>query len=390
MKKIFLIISILLVSSFVLAACGTATAEPTSEPVSLQQTGGGDAVEVIVEGRIVPRDYAMLYFSAPGTVAEVMVTEGEFVTKGTILAKLGDRENYEASLVAAQAEVLAAEQALDALNRTASLAYNQAVLDEAKAEKAYYDALIAWDSFDESQYEDDLDQAKADVSTAKKELEDARDEFSKYSGLDKNNADRRRTKQDLDAAQKKYDGALAAQAELENRYANLQAGLEAAKAAFTEATRTRENRTDGPDKDQLAVAQARLDAANARLAAAQAALDSLDIVAPYDGVVARIDVSSGEKVSPTQLAFVFADFSQWYVETTDLTEDDIVKITAGQSVVVIPDVMPDTELSGSIERIGQTYTEKSGDVVYTVRIRLDDSNDKLRWGMTVEVRFLPK
>jgi len=41
-----------------------------------------------------------------------------------------------------------------------------------------------------------------------------------------------------------------------------------------------------------------------------------------------------------------------------------------------------------VEWIDETYTEKSGDVVYTVRIKLDEADSNLRWGMTVQINFI--
>ncbi len=310
------------------------------------------------------------------------------VTKGTVLLRLGDREAYQANLAAAQAQVTAAQQALDELNRTATMAYNQALLDEAAAQAAYNTALKAWDSFDQDQYDKDLDQAKADVATALSELNDAQTEFAKYSDREKDNPDRVRTKTALDAAQTKYDNAVIHQTEVENRYIQVNSNLEVAKGRLAEATRIRQQRANGPDADQLALAQSNLDAAQAGVTAAQAALDRLDVAAPYDGVVARIDISAGEDASPSVPVIVFADLSKWYVETTDLTEKEVVNIRVGQSVTVVPDALPSLSLTGTVERIGLTYTEKSGDIVYPVRIRLDPSDAALMWGMTVEVSFL--
>jgi multidrug resistance efflux pump len=367
--------------------CGSTSGKNTPTPTPIPS---GAAAVVIAEGRIVPRDFTNLYVGAPGKVKEVMVTEGESVTKGTVLLSLGDREAYQAGVAAAQADVTAGQQALDQLNRTANLAYNQALLEEAAAQAAYNTALKAWDAFNQNQYEKDLDQAKSDVATALSELKDAQTEFDKYADREKDNPDRIRTKNALDAAQTKYDNAVIRQTEIENRFTQVKSNLEVARERLAEATRIRQQRENGPDADQLALAQTNLTAAQARLVAAQAALNQREVVAPYDGVVARIDISAGENALPTQPVIVFADLSNWYVETTDLTEKEVVNIRVGQSVTIVPDALPGLTLHGTVERIGLTYTEKAGDIVYPVRIRLDPSDAMLFWGMTVEVRFTEK
>lgn len=371
------------IALLLLAGCSSASSEDTPAPTATSEGAGG---AVIAEGRIVPRDVASLYAGPGGKVAEVLVAEGATVAKGTVLLRLGDREPYEAALAAAQADATAAQQALDRLARTADSSYYQALLDEAAAQEAYNAALKAWNDFDMDRYEKDLDKAKSDVATALSELEDAQAEFDKYADREKDNPDRVRTKKALDDAQEKYDNAVIRQTEIENRYTQAKANLEVAKGLLAEATRTRQQREDGPDKDQLALLRLNLTAAQARQAAAQTALDQLDVAAPYAGVVARIDISAGETALPGQTVIIFADMDPWYVETTDLTEMMVGNIRAGQTVAVVPDAMPDVTLTGTVERIGQVYSEKTGDVVYPVRIRLDPSDAVLYWGMTVEVR----
>jgi multidrug resistance efflux pump len=371
------------IALLLLTGCGTSSAADTPVPAS---TPSGAEGAIIAEGRIVPRDSTNLYVGTPGIVDEVLVEEGEAVSKGAVLLRLGDREAYQANLSAAQTDVTAAQQALDQLIRTADTAYHQALLDEAAAQQAYNATLKAWDDFDLDQYEKDLDKAKSDVATALSELQDAQAEFDKYADREKDNPDRVRTKKALDDAQTKYDNAVIRQTEIENRYTQVKSNLEVARGRLAEATRIRELRENGPDKDQLALAQSNLDAAQARLAAAQAALAQRDVVAPYDGVVARIDISAGENALPSLPVMVFADLKHWYVETTDFTEKEVVKIKVGQPVTIVPDALPDLTLSGTVERIGLTYLEKVGDIVYPVRIRLDPTGAALRWGMTVEVR----
>lgn len=385
-KKIAFMVSLVMVAGFILSACGNG-AEPTQTIQTLPDVSDYSNSSIVAEGRIVPKDSSTLFFMSGGKVDEVLVQEGDSVAKGDVLARLGDRDSFEANVAAANAEVTAAQQTLDELIRTSDLAYNTAVLEEISAEEAYYVALLAWDDFDQDQYDDDLDQAKADVADAKSELEDAQDEFNKYASLEKNNADRQRTKTDLDNAQANYDEALSAQAEIENEYRKLKSDIDLAQARWDETRRTRENREDGADKDQLALAQVQLDAANARLRAAKASLDNLDLVAPYDGIIARLDVSGGEDVNLGQIVAVLADTSEWYVETTDLTENEIVDINEKMEVIVVPDALPDLELKGSIESIADVFVEKAGDITYKVRVKLEDTDPRLKWGMTTETRF---
>ena len=82
-----------------------------------------------------------------------------------------------------------------------------------------------------------------------------------------------------------------------------------------------------------------------------------------------------------------ADFSQWLVQTTDLTEIDVVNLEEGQPVTVSLDAIPEAQLTGEILSIGQTFAENQGDIVYEVTILLTDTHPAMRWGMTAAVTF---
>ena len=72
---------------------------------------------------------------------------------------------------------------------------------------------------------------------------------------------------------------------------------------------------------------------------------------------------------------------------TNLTEIEVVDISLGQEVVVVADALPDLELTGTVDKIGDVFEEKRGDITYTVRIVLDEVDPRLRWGMTVVITF---
>jgi multidrug resistance efflux pump len=343
----------------------------------------------VVEGRVVPQDDASLFFTAPGQVAEILVAEGDEVTAGQVLARLGDRETYEAQVAAAQLERTQAQQALDDLNDKADLAYADAALAVTQAREALLQAQETYEDFDTDDYQQEIDDAQVSKENAQDDLEDAEDEFAKYESLDRDNTDRKNAQDDLDEAQDQYDAALRDYDRLLNNREAAKGQLDLAQAALDDAILTRDARANGPDPDDLALAQARLDHANAQLAAAEAALANLDLKAPFAGTIVKISISKGQEALPNQVVMVLADFSAWYVETKDLTENEVVDIQEGQSVIVTPDAIAELEMVGTVETIAQWYAEKSGDVTYETRILLIDPDPRLRWGMTVEVTFEP-
>ncbi|NOH03879.1 MAG: HlyD family efflux transporter periplasmic adaptor subunit [Chloroflexi bacterium] len=144
-------------------------------------------------------------------------------------------------------------------------------------------------------------------------------------------------------------------------------------------TNTKSASTD-PTPTSLALAKANLDAAKDALA-------NYVITAPFSGVAADVNVKAGEQVGTETRAVSLADFSGWIVETTDVTELEVVKLSVGQSVTITPDALPDLELTGVVTEISNAFTQSGGDILYTVRIRVDDPDPRLRWGMTVEAIF---
>jgi multidrug resistance efflux pump len=166
-----------------------------------------------------------------------------------------------------------------------------------------------------------------------------------------------------------------------------EASLSLAQARLALAESDYDDVKSGPDPDALEAAQARLNAAESALLAAQDALADAELVSPIAGTLVQLDLKTGEQVTPLKPIAVVADFSQWKVETNDLNEMEIPRVAVGQAATITPDALPDLDLAGTVESISQLYVEKFGDVTYTVHINLDESDPRLRWGMTVTVEF---
>jgi len=377
------LILLLVIPVLVLTACGGQETTPTPQPDLLPV----DAV--IAEGHLVPKDDLTMSFAVRGKVAEILVKEGDMVREGDVLIRLADREQAEAALSAAQLELTTAQQAYDDFVRTEGVsradawqAYMDAQIERGKAEKK-------WEDLNLDNIDDDIEDAKADVEDRKKDLDDAQEEFDKYKDLDKDNSKRKRAKDDLEDAQNDYNQALRdLEAEI-RRKDTVRAALDQALATEAEAKHQYEISLDGPNKEQLALLDARLSNAKAQVASAENTLANYELKAPFDGKVIDINVSVNEMVGPENWAVIVADTSQWYVETSDLTELEVVDVAVGQNVSISADALPDVEMSGVVEEISQSYKSQGGDILYTVRIRVDDIDPRMRWGMTVEVTFEP-
>ena len=388
-KKPVVVITLVITASLLLGACSVwqlagAQSEPTPLP-TITESG-----VVSTEGRLAPLRSSMLSFQAGGELDELLVSEGQVVLQGDLLARLGKREAQEAGFSQVKLELLAAQQALDTLQENAALARAQSGQALVEARRAKSEAQKALDDLDTEDFRNELDDRVIAIQDAKEELDNAQEDLDKYRDLDVENATRKQAQTAYDDAKQTYDDAVYERDTLQNQLDNAQAAVDLATVRLEDAQRQFDARQDGPDADDLALAQARVDNAIAQVAAAQRSLDNMDLIAPYDGTVADLnDLEPGEYVAPGKVVVTLADFSAWMVETRDLTELDVVDVEVGQNVVVVPDALPDLRLAGEVESIDRTFTERSGDILYSVRIRLEESDPLLRWGMTVTVTIEP-
>lgn len=315
MKKLSKWIVMLVMAVLVLSACSPKAAEPGDE---IQP---GTPQGVFAEGRLLPASTLAHSFSVPGKVTEVLVKDGDLVTRGQILARLAYSPEAEAALTRAQLEELTAQQAFDSLINTADL-------NQAQTQLAYLDA--------------------------KENAEDGEADFA-ADGSEKNKF--------------RLDAARAALAIAENDVKKLE-------------------NSGGVDPEQMAAAQARLTSAKAAAASAQAYIDALTLTAEIDGTVTGLSIQAGEQAAAGMPALVIADFTNWIVETENLTEMEVVDIEPGQRVEVLLDALPDVTLTGEVAHISSRYEEKRGDITYTVTIRLNQFDPQMRWGMTAAIRFI--
>ena len=161
------------------------------------------------------------------------------------------------------------------------------------------------------------------------------------------------------------------------------AALEYAQAQVDLAEKAWEEVKNGIDSDTLALAEARLKNAEAQLDAANTALKEMYLTAPFDGTVVSNDLFVGELVTPTSSVVVVGDLTEWQVESTDLTELDIVKIEVGDAVLVTFDALPDVEVRGKVKQIRNYGENLRGDVTYKIIVSLDENPEALLWNMTL-------
>jgi multidrug efflux pump subunit AcrA (membrane-fusion protein) len=375
MSKQFRIISLIILSSLALAACsggGAVSATPTALPTVVANSN------IVAEGRVVPADDVQLSFLTAGQVEEVLVKEGDIVKKGDVVARLNNKEQFEAAIAGSQAELVAAQQARQKLDDDQAQAQAAAADTLAATNKALKDAQYQLDNFTVPQNMKGMTPLEA-IAKMKDALDIARDKFEPYRYFPSTDDTREDRKEDLDNAQSDYNTAI--------RWLQLDTAVKNAQTRLDQAMDDYNTLGEGPDPDLVAAADARQKAAATSLAAANANLDNMELKATIDGTVVKLDLVAGQTVTPGAPVMQVADLSQFYVETDDLTEIEVVDIAIGQKAEITADAIPGLVMNGSVDDISNVFEEKRGDVTYTVRLLIDNPDPRLRWGMTVVVSF---
>jgi HlyD family secretion protein len=143
----------------------------------------------------------------------------------------------------------------------------------------------------------------------------------------------------------------------------------------------------GVRPEEIAVSEVLVQQAEAALETAKAALEHMEIRAPFAGTVAKINVELGETATPGDVIVVLATVDQLQVHTTDLNELDVARVRKGQPAVVKVDALPDVSLPGRVAHIDLQAVDHHGDVTYPVTVELDEAEPQLRWGMTAMVEI---
>ena len=154
------------------------------------------------------------------------------------------------------------------------------------------------------------------------------------------------------------------------------AALQSAKSSLAKLT---------PTANDLTAAEANAKAAQAARDLAANSLSQASLTAPFAGTVITIDPNVGEMVAAGTPVVRFADISNFQIETTDLTEINVVNVKEGDPVTVTLDAISDLELTGKIASIRGFGENRQGDIVYTLTIKLDKQDPRLRWNMTAKV-----
>lgn len=388
---------------------------------------------VVAQGRVLPGRYAELSMTSNGVIAEVLVATGDAVKAGQSLVRL-DAARPQAAVNEAQAQLRTAEAQLARAKvgaTEAEIASAQAQVASAQAEyarlsggarpelvaaaqaalksaQANYDAAVKSAGAREA----DITVAQAAVDRAKSAVEQAQAAFDRVGGaanpsigmmpqslaLQNATTDYRQALASYDsvlanagpAAEAKIAQGAATVAQAKADLAKLTPTaeeLQAAQAKVDEAKATLARLKDGPRAEDIAVAQAQVDSAKAAVQTAQAAVRDLELRAPFDGTIAWMDAIVGESASAGAPVVRIAQLATFQIRTEDLTELSLAQVRIGSPATLKFDAIPELVLPGKVEQIELVGEKKQGDITYTVVVRPEQTDERMRWNMTASVEI---
>lgn len=409
----------------------------------LTASGTVEAVDVVIAPEI------------GGRVVEILADEGDQVSAGDVLVRFNDamlsaqlaqteaalkqaQANYnliaagyspekrQAAIAAAEMEVVNAQQALDALYDNLDAARADALQNIANARDAVRDTQRRYDNYQKSSPITDVEQAEANLALARDKLDKAIDDYEPYADKPETDLTRANYLSRKAQAQEEYDDAVrllnnltgtADEIDVEQAAADLQA----AQAALANAERYYEEMADGPHPDVLAQAEARLSNTQAQLALAEsgasieelavaqaavesaqatvnvtlAQLEKLTLTAPVDGKVLYRAVEPGEVVQPGVPLLTLARLEDLSI-TVYVPEDRYGEVSLGDEVAVTVDSFPSVVFDATVTRIADEAeftprnvqtAEGRRSTVFAVELSVSDPDGKLKPGMPADVAF---
>jgi HlyD family secretion protein len=296
-------------------------------------------------GTVRARQTASLVWQTTGTVDKVYVDIGDEVESGEELASL-ENTSLPQNIIMAQAELISSQQALED------------VLDTDTARAQAWIALRAA----EDAYEKAYDYREYLNYPIRKTRVDIVKQVTPYGIVDVPKT-------------KNYKVPAT-----EEEKAKADADLDLKEAQYEDAKRAYERLAEGPNKDDLAAAQARVDAA-------QATLDLAHLTAPFAGTVTEVFLLPGDQVSAGTIAFRIDDLSSLLVDV-ELSEVDINSVSVGQPVTLTFDAILGQEYQGQVIKVSQAGTVVNGVVNFTVTVELTDADELVKPGMTAAVNIV--
>ncbi|HEY9088203.1 MAG TPA: efflux RND transporter periplasmic adaptor subunit [Anaerolineaceae bacterium] len=309
---------------------------------------------------------ANLSFSENGVVSTLNAALGEAVTRGQVLATIGDTQELEAAVSAAQVKLLKAQTALKQLQGSANVTLAQAYADLVAAQSAYTDAADAAQRTAYARCSEDVNLRYAAA------LKRAQENLAKQA---KGSAAYANAQNDLDTATANYNYCIGY---TDSEKITAQASLDLAKQKLDKAQQQYDllKATSGIDPDDLRLAEAQVDEAQKLLDQAKENLTGATLIAPISGTVTYLAADAGVRVNSDQTFLTISDLSQPVMDVT-VDETDLTSFVVGNKATVVFDSLPDQSFTGTLVEVLPQLQNSFMSSVLTGTIALD-ANDALK------------
>lgn len=334
-------------------------------------------------GNVRASQTAMINWQTSGTVEKVNVSEGDHVSSGEILSSLSTTSLAQ-NVVLAQADLVTAQRNLDSVLHS-NTQRAQAQLDLVDAQKSFDSANATLDGMLASNHggtSADITNARAQLTIAQKSYDQAKTAYDMFKSLADTDVRKAQAytalynaQQNLTRAQNNLNYFLLVPSGSDIDMARAKVAL--AQAQLEDAQREWDRLKDGPDPNDVAAAQARVDAA-------QATINYSRLVALFTGTVTVADPMVGDQVSAGTSGFRVDDLSRLLVDV-QVSEVDINSVTIGQPVVVTFDAVLGKEYHGKVVEVSQVGTSVQSVVNFKVTVELSDPDANVKPGMTASV-----
>jgi RND family efflux transporter MFP subunit len=374
----FIVISLIIVSALLVGCASTASTTAATTGV-VSQVNMSNAVES--SGSISAKQLVTLSWQTSGIVGAVNVATNATVKANDVLMTL-DPSTAPSDVIQATETLVSAKQDL-ANAKQSNTAKATAEVALAKAQSAYNSALGAyWNRTQTQGTADEITILQQKLVIQDNKVIDAKAAFDAVSDLPTNDsryaqALQNYTQSQIDDASIKQQLAYyeATPSGLDTQ--TLQANLDLAKAQLEDAQRAYDSVKNGPSADDLASAQAKVDAA-------QSTVNELSITAPFDGEVVAVQTQIGDQVNSTTPAIILVNRSVLYVDI-QVDETQISRVAVGDTAKITFDALPNVTATGKVTFINPVGTSQSGVVNYTVRVTLDKNDPAILLGATSTV-----
>jgi multidrug resistance efflux pump len=385
-------------------------------------TGSEEVQSLLVSGSIEGTEVAIVS-EFGGQITELAATEGDSAESGEVLVQL-DASQLRAQMAQAEAVVAAAEANLGEVEEgahpaeilTARAALQQALVERDAAETAWKDAVAILGNpqeldarIVEAQTEVDVASAQIEQARAQRAAAEAeRDQYRAQGTMQEkwlysvHDYQVQAAEAAIDAQISNRDGAEAVSAALkamrdnplaavsqvhlaESQYEMAVAGVRVAAAKLDELVA-------GPTEEELVVARAQINQAQAAVDALQTRIDMMTLRSPIDGIVTSRSAHAGEAALAGATLLTVANLDEVKL-TIYIPEDELGRVYLGQEVSVQVDSFPGRVFTGTVSYISQQaeftpkniQTEKERvNMVFAVRVRLPNPDHLLKPGMPAD------